>query len=112
MMFDKLCIDLIRSGNKTATRRIKRNNKRPAKPGSIHKLKIDRTKNTYGYIEIEEVTTSPYIWVITDEQAKDEGFNDAQSFLDYWESVNPEYHNEWVWVVKFKYLGDDKNVLQ
>lgn len=107
MMFDNLCVDLIKSGKKTATRRIKRNDRRPAKPGTIHKLKIDRTKDVYGYIFIHKCEAKPYIWILDDEDAKREGFDTAFEFLNYWESVNKDYKGEWIWVVEFEYLGDD-----
>lgn len=107
MMFDKLCVDLIKSGKKTVTRRIKRSDRRPAKPGTIHKLKINRTKDVYGYIFIHKCIAKPYIWTLTDEDAKREGFDSALEFLDYWESVNKDYNGEGIWLIEFEYLGDD-----
>lgn len=107
MMFDKLCVDLIKSGQKTATRRIKRNDRRPAKPGTIHKLKIDRTKDVYGYIFIHKCVEQPYIWAMTNEDAQREGFNSALEFLEYWESVNKNYKEEKIWLIEFEYLGDN-----
>lgn len=107
MMFDKLCVDLIKSGKKTVTRRIKKSDRRPAKPGTIHKLKIDRTKDVYGYIFIHKCVKKPYIWTITNEDAQREGFNSALEFLEYWESINKNYKGEKIWLIEFEYLGDD-----
>ena len=107
MMFDKLCVDLIRIGRKTATRRIKRSDRRPAKPGTIHKLKIDRTKDVYGYIFIHKCVEQPYIWALTNEDAQREGFDTARQFLSYWESVNRNYKGEKIWLIEFEYLGDN-----
>ena len=51
-MFDEYTLKQILAGRKTVTRRLRKNNNRPAIPKTIHKLKIDRTQNTYGYIYI------------------------------------------------------------
>lgn len=107
MMFDKLCVDLIKSGQKIATRRIKRSDRRPAKPGTIHKLKIDRTKDVYGYIFIHKCVEQPYIWAMTNEDAQREGFKTIRQFIDYWKSVNRKYKGEKIWLIEFEYLGDD-----
>ena len=52
MMFDKKTKNLICNGLKVVTRRKFNPDRRPAIPGAIHKIKIDRTKKVYREIEI------------------------------------------------------------
>lgn len=108
MMFDKLCIEKILNGEKTVTRRVKRNNRKPAIPGTIHKLKIDRTPKVYGYIKILSCTIEEHILNVGDDYIK-EGFVDKQEFFDYWLNVNFPYCSDPIWRVEFELVdGDDQ----
>ena len=101
MMFDKYCVKKILNGEKNVTRRIKRNKRRPAIPGKIHKLKTDRTSNNYGYIYIQRCTIEDNIWSISHEEAMKEGFDNAFDFQKYWLTVNKQYNDEQIWRVEF-----------
>lgn len=105
MMFDKLCVSKILKGEKTVTRRVKRNNRRPAVPGHVHKLKVDRTDKTYGYIMIKsckaEQLTAETIQNYS--EAIKEGFDSPYDFWHYWSNINPNYTDE-VWRVEFELI--------
>ena len=101
MMFDKLCVEKILKGEKTVTRRIKRNNRRPAIPGKVHKIKVDRTDKTYGYIYIQSCTIENTIWPVSHAEAMREGFDNAFDFQKYWLSKNKPYNDEPIWRVEF-----------
>lgn len=101
MMFDKLCLNLILYKNKTETRRKYKENQRPAIPGNIHKLKIDRSPKTYGYIKIDEVTTQKF-GEITFQDAINEGFNSVKEYKQYFQEVNGKHNdNDLIYVIKF-----------
>lgn len=102
MMFDKLCIEKIYNEGKWQTRRRYNPSRRPAIPGSIHKLKIDRTKNDYGLIEILRVFPQMF-YEITEEDAVAEGFDSLQEYKEYFWKING-YHNpfDMIWVVHFR----------
>ena len=102
MMFDKLCIEKIYKNDKWQTRRRYNPSRRPAIPGAIHKLKIDRSKNDYGLIEILNVFPQMFC-EITEEDAIAEGFNNLQEYKEYFWKVNG-YHNplDIIWVVHFR----------
>lgn len=105
MLFDKFCIEKILSGQKDVTRRIPCG-RRPAVPGKIHKLKTNRTKKTYGLILIEECELT-LVKDIDDKEAKREGFNTRQEYIDYFMEVNnidilTEY--DLLWRIKFEVL--------
>lgn len=105
MMFDMYCIEKILAGEKTVTRRLPRG-KRPAVPGKIHKLKVDRTEKTFGSILITDCYLS-LIADIDDREAKKEGFNSRQEYIDYFMDVNDidilsDY--DLVWRVEFELL--------
>lgn len=111
MMFDKLCVDKIIKREKTVTRRLINlgSPKRPARPGSIHKLKIDRTKKTFGDILILSCTQEQ-IKNIDDEEAIKEGFESRKEYIDYFMDVNKlEILNDedWVWRVEFAFIEDE-----
>lgn len=105
MMFDKFCVDKILAGEKTVTRRLPRG-RQPARYGKIHKLKIDRTKKTYGLILI----TDCYLGLvkdIDDEEAKKEGFNTRQEYIEYFMDINNiDILNDYdlLWVVEFELI--------
>lgn len=90
MMFDELCIDKILNNDKTVTRRLyRKNGHRPAVPGKIHKLKIDRTAKTYGNILILDCEKEILHYDnITLEEAHKEGFQTKEEFMNYWSDIN------------------------
>lgn len=103
MMFDVYCVSQILSGNKTVTRRMP-SGKRPAVPGHIHKLKIDRTKDTYGLILIEDCRLER-LCQLTDKEARREGFNDKEHYMNYFRHLNGNIvDDELVWRIKFELL--------
>lgn len=105
MMFDKFCINKILNKEKTVTRRLI-GKKRPAKPGTTHKLKIDRTPQTFGKIKILSCTQEQ-IRDITEEETKKEGFKNRKQYIDYFMNINNiDILNEfdWIWRVEFKLL--------
>ena len=104
MMFDLLCIFLIHRKGKWQTRRKYNPKRRPAIPGQIHKLKIDRTQDVYGYIEIIDVYTQKF-GSIDQFDAQAEGFDTIQEYKEYFQKVNgPHEDNDLIWVVTFKKL--------
>lgn len=108
MYFDKFCIDKIIDEEKCVTRRlIKPGGRRPAIPGTIHKLKKDRTKKIYGYIFINSCSQTQ-IKDIDDKEAKLEGFDSRQEYIDYFMDINNIdilNDHDWVWRVRFTYIG-------
>ena len=105
MMFDKYCIDKILAGEKCVTRRIPKG-RRPAVPGKIHKLKIDRTKKTFGLILIEDCYLS-IIKDIDDKEAQREGFSTRKEYIEYFMDINNiDILNDYdlVWRVQFTLL--------
>lgn len=103
MMFDVYTVSQILAGNKTVTRRMN-NGKRPAVPGKIHKLKIDRTQNTYGLILINSCDIVR-LGDLTDEEAVREGFNDKQHYMNYFYHLNGNVSDdELIWRISFELL--------
>ena len=105
MMFDKFCIDKILEGKKTVTRRLPKG-RQPARIGKIHKLKIDRTKKTYGLILITDCYLE-MIKDIDDKEAKKEGFETRKEYLDYFMNINNiDILNDYdlVWRIEFELL--------
>lgn len=82
MMFDKKTKNLICNGLKVVTRRKFNPNKRPAIPGAVHKIKIDRTKKVYGEIEIIACYPQKF-GDITEDDAHYEGFNSLWEYKKY-----------------------------
>lgn len=110
MMFDDLTINKIQQDQKDETRRLVRNNRRPAVPDSIHKLKKDRTNKVYGLIKILDCYQER-LGDITEEGAKNEGFENVNDYLDYFEKVNgTKDPDTMVWVVKFKLIFNPLNL--
>lgn len=103
MMFDVYCVSQILSGNKTVTRRMP-TGRRPAIPGHKHWLKVDRTKNCYGLIniiscELEKISD------LTEEEAIREGFNDKNHYMNYFKHLNGDVEkDQLVWRVEFELL--------
>lgn len=109
MMFDKYCVDKIKAKEKCVTRRLIKSGRRPAIPGTIHRLKIDRTKDVYGYILINSCSETQ-IRDIDDKEAQREGFANRKDYIDYFMEKNDidilsDY--DWVWRVRFTYLGEN-----
>lgn len=105
MMFDKFCVDKILSGEKTVTRRLPKG-RQPARPGKIHKLKIDRTQKTYGLISIRDCYLE-LVKEIDDDDAKKEGFNTRKEFIEYFMDINNiDILNDYdlLWVVEFELI--------
>lgn len=91
MIFDKYCIEKILTGEKTVTRRKRNSSRRPAIPGHIHKLKIDRTNKTFGTILIKSCIKENYPQ-ITWEEAFKEGFKTPDEYYKYFCDVNKISH--------------------
>ena len=105
MMFDKFCVDKILKGEKTVTRRLPKG-RQPARVGKIHKLKIDRTKKTYGLILITDCYLEA-IKNIDDKEAKKEGFETRKEYLDYFMNINNIDildNHDLVWRIEFELL--------
>ena len=105
MMFDKFCVDKILEGKKTVTRRLPKG-RQPARVGKIHKLKIDRTKKTYGLILITDCYLEA-IKNIDDKEAKKEGFETRKEYLDYFMNINNIDildNHDLVWRIEFELL--------
>lgn len=105
MMFDKFCVDKILEGKKTVTRRLPKG-RQPAIVGKIHKLKIDRTKKTYGLILITDCYLEA-IKNIDDKEAKKEGFETRKEYLDYFmniNNINVLDDHDLVWRIEFELL--------
>ena len=105
MMFDKFCIEKILDGEKTVTRRLPKG-RQPARVGRIHKLKIDRTKKTFGLILITDCYLS-LVKEIDDKEAQKEGFKSRKEYIDYFMEVNnidmlSDY--DLLWRVEFELL--------
>lgn len=105
MIFDKFCIDKILSGEKTVTRRMPYG-RRPAIPGKIHKLKIDRTNKTFGLILIKSCDIT-LVKDINDKEANKEGFNNRKEYIEYFMDINKlDMLNDYdlIWRVEFELL--------
>ena len=105
MMFDKYCINKILEGKKTVTRRLPKG-RQPARPGKIHKLKIDRTKKTYGLILITDCYLE-LVKEIDDNDAKKEGFETRKEYIEYFMDINNiDILNDYdlLWVVEFELI--------
>lgn len=103
MMFDVYTVSQILAGNKTVTRRMP-SGRRPAVPNHYHKLKIDRTTNTYGLIlilscELEKLSE------LTNEEAIKEGFNSREHYLKYFRHLNGDVdEDQLVWRIEFELM--------
>ena len=102
MMFDKKTKNLICNGWKVVTRRKFNPNRRPAIPGTTHKIKIDRTKKVYGKIEIIACYPQKF-GDITESDAHHEGFNSLREYKKYFFEKNGfTESNDLIWVIEFK----------
>lgn len=104
MMFDLLCLFLIYRKGKWQTRRRYTPGRRPAVPGHTHKIKIDRTPDVYGYIEIKDVYVQKF-GDIDQFDAQAEGFTSVHEYKEYFQKVNgPHEDDDLIWVVTFRKL--------
>ena len=102
MMFDKKTKNLICNGLKVVTRRKFNPDRRPAIPGAVHKIKIDRTKKVYGEIEIIACYPQKF-GDITEDDAHYEGFNSLWEYKKYFFKKNGFIEsNDLIWVIEFK----------
>lgn len=115
MMFDKYCVEKMMSGEKTVTRRMARLRKyfkdnpsmienccgrdgmpfwdcyvMPCFVGNTYPVKIDRSKDVYGYVKITSITREQlgHLTSMTEEEAKLEGFDSPREFRDYFREKN------------------------
>ena len=107
MMFDEFTKNMIVIGKKTVTRRVVRNNRRPAVPDTIHKIKISRDSKIYGYIKIischkEKLKDITYSDVLR------EGFTSKKQYLEYFMRINnvTDLDTE-VWVINFEKVREN-----
>lgn len=110
MMFDEQTIKMIQNGKKCVTRRLPRaDGRRPAVPGKIHKVKKDRTDRTYGTILITDCQLVK-LGDMDDTEAKMEGFNTVDEYLEYFETVNKVNNpDQMVWRVEFELADNPKH---
>lgn len=110
MMFDEQTIKMIQNGKKCATRRLPRaDGRRPAVPGKIHKVKKDRTDRTYGTILITDCQLVK-LSDMNDREAKMEGFDNVDEYLEYFETVNKTNNpDQMVWRIEFEIADNPKH---
>ena len=102
MMFDRNTMEMIHYEIKTETRRLYNPNRRPAIPGRRHTIKIDRTPNVWGQIDILSCEPQRF-GDLTLQDARNEGFTSVQDYKEYFYKVNGYISDDdLVWVVKFK----------
>ena len=103
MIFDVQTAKAIQSGRKCVTRRLTRaDGRRPAVPGKIHTIKIDRTDRKYGTILITDCTMEK-LGDITPSEVKMEGFERIGEYINYFKKVNgTDNPNTMVWRVEFE----------
>lgn len=108
MMFDKDTKDMICDGSKDVTRRLYNPARRPAIPGTRHKIKTDRTPVVYGEIDI--LTCTPQRWGdLTEDDAHREGFGSKAAYQEYFYTVNTLIgDDDLVWVVEFVPIWTNK----
>ena len=104
MMFDEQTKDLIVARKKTQTRRLRKNNTRPAIPNTIHKLKIDRSPKTYGYIKIISCEKAHFRDIKKSDVLK-EGFHSLQEYIEYFSSKNGSIRGDTpIWIINFRLI--------
>lgn len=102
MMFDKETKNKICYGWKITTRRLFNPKRRPAIPGKIHKIKIDRTPIVYGEIEIIDCYPQKF-GRMTEVDAHLEGFDNLWEYKKYFFKKNGFIEDdELVWVIDFR----------
>lgn len=110
MMFDVQTVKAIQNGRKCVTRRLPRaDGRRPAVPGKIHTIKIDRTDRKYGTILITDCTMEK-LGDITPNEAKMEGFESINEYIEYFKKVNgTDDPNTMVWRVEFELANNPRD---
>lgn len=109
-MFDEYTKDKILSGEKTVTRRLRKDNRRPAVPDHIHKIKTDRTKQTHGYIYIESCEKG-FFGELTEYDALLEGFKSKEEYKDYFQRVNGSVDDDLpIWIITFKLINNENSM--
>lgn len=110
MMFDVQTVKAIQNGKKCVTRRLTRTDgRRPAVPGKIHTIKIDRTDRKYGTILITDCTMEK-LGDITPNEVKMEGFERIGEYINYFKKVNgTDNPNTMVWRVEFELADNPKD---
>ena len=110
MIFDEQTVKAIQNGRKCVTRRLPRaDGRRPAVPGKIHKVKKDRTDRTYGTILITDCQLVK-LSDMNDTEAKMEGFNTVDEYLEYFEKVNKVNNpDQMVWRIEFEVADNPKH---
>lgn len=111
MNFRPELAEKVMAGEKTVTRRLVSNNARS--PWYVDRcgMKVNHTyavcpgrgKNAIGRIRVTDVSLVP-LDPISDEEARAEGFEDAQGFWDAFNAINkgkPVDPSEWVWRIEF-----------
>lgn len=102
MIFDEDTMTRIHYEIKTETRRLYNPNRRPAVPAHTHKIKIDRTPNTWGEIKILSCEPQRF-GDLTLEDARNEGFFSIEEYKKYFYEVNGHISDDdLVWVIKFE----------
>lgn len=108
MMFDEKTKNKIHYGWKIVTRRLYNPQRRPAIPGTTHKIKIDRTKKVYGEIDIIDCYPQKF-GRMTETDAHLEGFDSLEEYKQYFYKVNGYVDDEdLVWVVDFRVKWSNK----
>ena len=104
MMFDEQTKDLIIARRKTQTRRLRKNETRPAIPNTVHKLKIDRSPKTYGYIRIISCEKATFKDIRKSDILK-EGFHSLKEYMDYFSTKNGKINpNTPIWIINFRLI--------
>ena len=104
MMFDEQTKDLILARKKTQTRRLRKNETRPAIPNTIHKLKIDRSPKTYGYLKIISCEKARFRDIKKSDVLK-EGFHSLQEYIEYFSTKNGRINPDTpIWIINFRLI--------
>lgn len=107
MLFKPSHVPMILNGNKTATRR------NWAKPyvivGHNYPCKLKMlSKETFARIKVLKVYKQK-LNLMTDTDAKKEGYNSMEEFVEIWEKINGLWNpNLEVYVIEFELIGKEK----
>ncbi len=108
MLFKPEHIEMIKKGNKTATRR--RWERWQVKEGGIYPIQtklFQKKSEAHGKIKVKE-RYKEELGSMTEEDASKEGYDSLEYFREIWEEINDtdwDPHEE-VFVVEFKYLNN------
>lgn len=135
-MFDKLCVEKMKNGEKTVTRRFGQLRKyykenpehigvdvfgvpladnyiNPCFKGQVYPVKIDRTKNTYGYVKILSIKREQVlnIWHMSDDEANLEGFRNSEEYMEHFKQWNGKDSLTnplpLIWRIEFEYMEEE-----